>query len=69
LEISDLKDRVSVPLQIYDAKGQLVYERVLEVTTAGSIHHEIVFGTQLRSGLYIVRAGETLQLTRKLFVE
>jgi hypothetical protein len=67
--IAGLKEQTSFPIHIYNIQGQLIYKGVFEVDNPGTIHRELEFGNQLRSGVYIIRAGETLQLTQKFFVD
>jgi hypothetical protein len=69
VEIVGLKKQRSVPVQVFDVKGQKVYEKIWEVTTPGSIHQDIEFESPLRQGLYIMRAGKTLQLTERIIVD
>ena len=67
--ITGLKEQATVPVQIYNIQGQKVYDGVLDVSTPGTLKLDIEFGSPLKQGLYIVKAGQTLQLTRKVIVE
>jgi hypothetical protein len=67
--ISGLKDQATVPVVIYNVQGQLVFEQTYSVDTPGTFEHEIELTDRLRSGLYIIKAGPTLQLMQKLVVE
>ncbi|HMG94329.1 MAG TPA: T9SS type A sorting domain-containing protein, partial [Chryseolinea sp.] len=67
--IAGLKDQTSVPVRIYNIQGQLIYDGVFEVDNPGTIKRELEFGNRLKSGVYIIRAGQTLQLTQKFFVD
>ena len=67
--ITGLKEQTAVPVQIYNIQGQKVYDRVLEINTPGTLKYDVEFGSPLRQGLYIIKAGQTLQLTRKIIVD
>jgi len=69
ITVVGLKGQTSVPVQIYDVQGRKVYEQFLEVATPGTLKQELVFGSPLQPGLYIIRAGNTLQLTQKIQVD
>jgi Secretion system C-terminal sorting domain len=69
IEVNGLKKQASVPVQIYDIKGQKIFERMLDVNTPGILKHDLEFGSPLKQGLYIIKAGQTLQLTQKLIVD
>jgi hypothetical protein len=66
--VTGLKEQAAVPIQIYNVQGQMVYENVLEVNTPGTLDHEIEFGNPLKAGVYLIKAGPTLQLTQKIFI-
>jgi hypothetical protein len=67
--VTGLKEQTEVPIMIYNVQGQLILEQVLHSDVPGTINHEIVLTERLRSGLYIIKAGPTLQLMQKLVVE
>lgn len=69
VEIKGLKDNPAVPIHIYNQQGQKVYESVLTENGPGVIDMELQFGVALPRGVYIVKAGKTLQLTRKIAVD
>ncbi|HTE33283.1 MAG TPA: T9SS type A sorting domain-containing protein, partial [Chryseolinea sp.] len=69
IEVTGLKDQTTVPVQIYNVQGQKVYENVFEVSTPGSLKHDFEFGSPLKNGLYIIKAGQTLQLRQKIIVD
>lgn len=69
IEVTGLKDQPRVPVQIYNTQGQKVYDRVFEVSTPGTLKQDLELGSPLKQGLYIIKAGQTLQLTQKLIVE
>jgi hypothetical protein len=66
--ISGLPAETDVPVQIYNLLGEKVYEAVLTQEAPGFIRTNIEFGGTLPRGHYIVKAGKTLQLTRKLSI-
>ena len=68
IELNGLKDNPDVPIVIYNLQGQKVYEAILRETGPGVIDEELYFNTSLPKGLYIVKAGKTLQLTHKVAV-
>ena len=49
--------------------GQKVFEKIIEVKTPGIITEEISRNNFPSSGLYIIKAGETLYLTKKIVIE
>jgi hypothetical protein len=57
------------PIQLYNQQGIKVFEILLNEDEPGSYKKEITFETALPSGLYILRAGKTLQLTQKIVVK
>ena len=67
--ITGLKDQTTVPVVIYNVQGQIVFEQIFQVDTPGTLKQEIEITDRLRSGLYIIKAGPTLQLMQKLVVE
>jgi hypothetical protein len=67
--ITGLKDQTTVPVVIYNVQGQIVFEQTFQVETPGVLKQEIEITERLRSGLYIIKAGQTLQLMQKLVVE
>ena len=67
--VTGLKEQSDVPIMIYNVQGQLVYEQTLHTDIPGTLNLEIEFTDRLRSGLYIIKAGSTLQLMQKLVVE
>jgi hypothetical protein len=67
--ITGLKDQTTVPVVIYNVQGQIVFEQTFQVETPGILKQEIEITDRLRSGLYIIKAGPTLQLVQKLVVE
>jgi hypothetical protein len=68
LELMGLKNINTVPVQIYNQQGQKVMELILLENHPGIIREEIVFPASLPQGLYIIKAGRTLQLTRKIVI-
>lgn len=67
--VTGLKEQTSVPLQIYNVQGQIVYNGTLDVSTPGTLKREIEFGSPLRAGIYLIKAGPSLQLTQKIFIK
>jgi hypothetical protein len=67
--VTGLKEQTEVPIMIYNVQGQLVLEQTLHSNVPGTLDHEIELTDRLRSGLYIIKAGPTLQLMQKLLVE
>ena len=68
VELKGIKDTPSVPVHIYNQQGQKISDMILTEDGPGVIHEEIIFSTPLPQGLYILKAGKTLQLTRKIVV-
>jgi hypothetical protein len=69
IRIEGLKEATVVPVQILNMQGQTVYEKIIEVKTPGIVTEEIPANYFLNSGLYIIKAGETLYMTQKIVVE
>lgn len=69
IRVEGLKETKLVPVQILNIHGQKVYEKVFEVKTPGTLSEEIPAHLFPASGLYIIKAGKTLYLTRKIVVE
>ncbi len=69
IKIEGLKEAGNVQLQILNLRGQKVFEKVIEIKTPGIITEEISRSTFPSSGLYIIKAGETLYLTKKIVIE
>jgi len=69
VEIAGLKDQHAVPLQIFNLQGQKVFDQVVDISAPGMVSKELPFASPLPPGLYIVKAGQTLQLTQKIIVE
>jgi hypothetical protein len=67
--VTGLKEQTVVPLQIYNVQGQLVYQGTFDVDNPGTLKKELEFASPLRSGIYLIKAGQTLQLTQKIFIE
>ena len=67
-EIVGVKNQREIPLQIFDAQGRKVYETVISSSMPSAVKVDIEFNTPLQSGLYVIKAGQSLRLTRKLFV-
>lgn len=70
IQINGLGNSTHVPVQVLNMQGQIVYNKVIEVTTTpGLVSEEIPAGTFPAPGLYIIKAGETIHLTKKIVVE
>ena len=69
IEVLGLKDQPTVPVQIYNVQGQKVFDHIFEVKTPGTLVYDLEFRSPLKQGLYIVKAGQTLELTQKIFVD
>ncbi len=69
IKIEGLRETTHVSVQILNIQGQKVYDKVLEVRTPGTLIEEIPANNFLTSGLYIIKAGETIYLTKKIVVE
>ena len=68
-EISGLKTSTLVPVHIYNMQGQKIFDHEFEITTPGTLRRRVDFETTLGCGLYIIKAGPTLNLTKKVAVE
>ncbi len=69
IRIEGLRDAKQVPVTILNMQGQKVYEKTIEVKTPGVITEQIFQERSLPSGLYIIKAGNTLFLEQKIVIE
>jgi hypothetical protein len=69
VELKGLGDKTEVPLVIYDQRGQKVYETVISKEDRATVTKNISFDSILPQGIYIIKAGKTLELTRKMVVD
>ncbi len=69
LELKGLKGIQSVPVSIYNQQGQRVMDFILYENGPGNFKEEIFFPTDLPQGVYVIKAGRTLQMTRKMVVD
>jgi hypothetical protein len=69
IEVTGLKEEKLVPVKIFNLQGQLVFEKIFEVSTPGRLIEKVVLRDGAAQGLYIVKAGVTQQLTQKIMVE
>lgn len=69
VEAVGLKEMKVLPVQILDAKGITVWEGTLPVTNKGRLKQDLSFSTPLPAGLYILKAGPTSLLTRKIVIK
>lgn len=67
--ISGLNDTANIPVRIFNHQGQLVFEAELTTGKEGIFEAELDVQNRLSRGIYIVKAGRTLTLTRKLVIE
>lgn len=68
IQLEGFKNQLNIPIQIVNANGKVVYEKVLEVQSPGVFQRQIQFLAPLNKGIYFVRAGQTLSLLEKLVV-
>ena len=67
VEIHGLAKYQEVPAGIYNAQGQLVYEVTLMANQSGVVLENFAFDQP--AGIYILKAGRTMELTHKIMVE
>ena len=67
--VTGLNEQATVPVQIFNVQGQKVYDRVLDVSTPGTLKHDVELGSPLKPGLYVIKAGQTLQLTQRIIID
>jgi hypothetical protein len=68
IRIKGLADPTEVPIQIFNQQGSKILEMLLAPDEDGSIETELDMQNTVPAGLYIIKAGKTLQLNRKLVV-
>jgi hypothetical protein len=69
IEILGLKEATQVPLKLYNLQGQVILEQVFESTEDGRLRETLTLPNRPAPGVYIIRAGQTLQLTQKIVIE
>ncbi|HYF70557.1 MAG TPA: T9SS type A sorting domain-containing protein [Ohtaekwangia sp.] len=69
IELKGLGNVKQLPLQIFNAQGVVVYQRLLQVDDSGSIQDELTFTNTLPPGIYIVMAGKTHLLISKIVIQ
>jgi hypothetical protein len=69
VKIEGLGEAKEVPIQIWNVQGKKIYDVILEVKTGGTILEEIPSQSFPTSGMYIIKAGQTLYLTKKIVIE
>jgi hypothetical protein len=69
IEVFGLKDTKVVPLKIYNMQGQIIFEREYEVSNAGYLKEKVDLPNRPGPGIYILKAGSTLHLTKKIVIE
>lgn len=65
--VRGLRDQHSVPVQIIDSRGLVVYEESFELESAAVFQRQLKLS--LKPGIYIVRSGKTRALTQKLIIK
>jgi hypothetical protein len=68
VEVKGISGATVVPVMIYNQQGQKVLELLIEQDGPGVFKKETMFPDNLQPGLYVMKAGRTLQLTSKLIV-
>jgi hypothetical protein len=58
-----------IPVKIFNPQGQVVFETIMTTENDGTFQNELQIGDHLSKGIYIIKAGRTLSLTRKLAIE
>ncbi|MGC3945918.1 MAG: hypothetical protein QM762_15570 [Chryseolinea sp.] len=66
--INGVQKQNSIPIQIIDSRGLVVYEKTFPIEIPGVFQTLITFGNRLKPGIYIIRSGQTLNQTQKLIV-
>lgn len=66
--IVGLNDTGAIPMVIYDLQGRVVAQQEYFIAKPGVMEGHVKLQSPLASGLYIVKAGPGLQMTRKLIV-
>jgi hypothetical protein len=69
LVISGLRGVREIPVKIFNPQGQVVFETIMTTENDGTFQNELQIGDHLSKGIYIIKAGRTLSLTRKLAIE
>jgi hypothetical protein len=69
IEINGLRDGSAVPLEILNSQGAVVFRQTLPHDKPQKLKRELQFSEPLAPGLYIVKAGPTARMTRKIVVK
>ncbi|MEO7991058.1 MAG: hypothetical protein ABI663_16030 [Chryseolinea sp.] len=69
VEITGLRGIPEIPLVIYNFLGQKILEKLITVGSGGVVDEELFFEKPLATGVFVIKAGPTLQLTQRLVVE
>jgi hypothetical protein len=69
IQIDGLKLTDDLPIQLINAHGQVIFEKVLKVTAPGQLIETITFPNRPRAGVYILKGGQTVHLTQKIVIE
>jgi hypothetical protein len=69
IKIEGLQEATEVTVQISNVVGQKIFDKVIKIKTPGIIIEEIPKHNFPTPGLYIIKAGETLYLTKKIVVK
>lgn len=69
LELRGIPDNTFVEVQVLNVQGVVIHQETLDLPSAGIIRKDIVPNSPLTPGLYIIRAGKTRDLIRKISVE
>jgi hypothetical protein len=69
IELSGLKEEKLIPVKVFNLHGQLVFEKVFEVSVPGQLIESVALSNGIAQGLYIVKAGSAQQLIQKIMIE
>lgn len=67
--IVGIKKAGKIPLILFNRQGKKIAERTYSANVAGVIEDSWAFESPLPAGLYIIKAGRTLQLSQKLVIQ
>lgn len=69
VELSGVRDQQIIPVAIYDQLGKEISKFLLKVDgNAGHLRYEHTFNQPLNNGVYIIKAGQSADLLKRLIV-
>jgi hypothetical protein len=68
IHLKGVENTDAIPVYLFNQQGLKVYEFIIQQTSEGFIKNELDLNGIVSPGLYIIKAGPNLQMTRKIVV-